>query len=144
MGKIFITGSADGLGLMSAQALAARGHQVYLHARNAKRAADARQGCPQAADCLVADLSSPAEAKALASQLNEKGPWDAIIHNAGIMHARPGSGTLFNVNTVAPYLLTCLVDPPPKRYVFLSRLVLPPPFFPVSSSRRPDFSFFES
>ncbi|KAH8198082.1 hypothetical protein TruAng_007754 [Truncatella angustata] len=29
-------------------------------------------------------------------------------------------GELFTINTMAPYLLTCLVDPPPKRYVFLS------------------------
>ncbi|ETS84686.1 hypothetical protein PFICI_02711 [Pestalotiopsis fici W106-1] len=119
MSKIFITGSADGLGLLSAQALASRGHQVYLHARNAKRAEDARRACPQATDCLIGDLSSPAETKSLAEHLNEKGPFDAIIHNAAIMHG--GSrGALFNINTLSPYLLTCLVDPPPKRYVFLS------------------------
>ncbi|KAF7522537.1 hypothetical protein G7054_g12105 [Neopestalotiopsis clavispora] len=118
MSKIFITGSADGLGLRSAQALTSRGHQVYLHARNAKRAEDARRACPQAADCFIGDLSSPAETKSLAAQLNEKGPWDAIIHNAAILSG--GGGTLFTINVLSPYLLTCLVDPPPKRYVFLS------------------------
>ncbi|KAK6063420.1 oxidoreductase [Seiridium cupressi] len=119
MSKIFITGSSDGLGLLSAQALASRGHHVYLHARNTKRAEDARRSCPEAADCLIADLSSTSETKSLASQLNEKGPWDAIIHNAGIMRGG-GTGALFSVNTMSPYLLTSLVDPPPKRYVFLS------------------------
>ncbi|KAK8074116.1 hypothetical protein PG994_005015 [Apiospora phragmitis] len=125
MSKIFITGSSDGLGLLSAQALAKRGHAVYLHARNDSRAQDARRGCPEAKDVLVADLASADETKRLASQLNEKGPWDAIIHNAGIMTRRPGAAAgggneMFAVNTLAPYMLTCLVDPPPKRYVFLS------------------------
>ncbi|KAI0153714.1 short chain dehydrogenase [Pestalotiopsis sp. NC0098] len=119
MSKIFITGSSDGLGLLSAQALASRGHRVYLHARNAKRADDARRGCPQATGCLVGDLSSASETKSLAQKLNEEGPWDAIIHNAGIMSGG-GRSALFNINTMAPYLLTCLVEPPPKRYVFLS------------------------
>lgn len=127
MSKIFITGSSDGLGLRSAQTLAKRGHSVYLHARNDQRATDARRSYPQEKCCLVADLTSTDETKALASQLNESGPCDAIIHNAGIMHFSRGQPkvandflALFAVNTMAPYLLTCLIDPPPKRYVFLS------------------------
>ncbi|KAH8648609.1 hypothetical protein BX600DRAFT_555072 [Xylariales sp. PMI_506] len=152
MPKIFITGSADGLGLLSARALAARGHEVYLHARSAQRADDARGACPAAAGCLVADLSSAEETKRLAAELSEKGPWDAIVHNAAIMYSRSSSGgggrgsrtrsgggggggggggqkqesgsssygDLFAINTMAPYLLTCLVNPPAKRYVFLS------------------------
>ncbi|KAK8023759.1 hypothetical protein PG993_011825 [Apiospora rasikravindrae] len=120
MSKIFITGSSDGLGLLSAQALAKRGHAVTLHARNESRAADV----------LVADLASLEETKRLAAQLNERGPWDAVVHNAGIMTRRPGGGggggggdkknELFAVNTLAPYVLTCLVRPPAGRYVFLS------------------------
>ncbi|KAK7973231.1 hypothetical protein PG988_007365 [Apiospora saccharicola] len=120
MSKIFITGSADGLGLLSAQALAKRGHAVYLHARNDDRAQDARRGCPEAKDVLVADLSSVDETKRLAAQLNEKGPWDAVVHNAGIMTRAAGPNDMFAVNTLAPYVLTCLVQPPPRRYVFLS------------------------
>ncbi|MBO0804532.1 MAG: hypothetical protein J2P25_15835 [Nocardiopsaceae bacterium] len=42
MARIFITGSADGLGLMAGQLLAEQGHSVVLHARNERRAADAR------------------------------------------------------------------------------------------------------
>jgi NAD(P)-dependent dehydrogenase (short-subunit alcohol dehydrogenase family) len=37
MARIFITGSADGLGLLAAKALIAQGHKVVLHARNEKR-----------------------------------------------------------------------------------------------------------
>ncbi|RYO91392.1 hypothetical protein DL766_001357 [Monosporascus sp. MC13-8B] len=126
MGKIFITGSAEGLGSLSAQALARRGHDVYLHARSAQRAADARAACPQARDVLVADLSSTEETKALAARLSALGPWDAVVHNAGVMHGADGLRgpgglpVLFATNTLAPYLLTCLVQPPPRRHVFLS------------------------
>ncbi|RYP66272.1 hypothetical protein DL770_008831 [Monosporascus sp. CRB-9-2] len=126
MGKIFITGSAEGLGSLSAQALARRGHDVYLHARSAQRAADARAACPQARDVLVADLSSTEETKALAARLGALGPWDAVIHNAGVMRGvdrlrgPEGLPVLFATNTLAPYLLTCLVHPPPRRHVFLS------------------------
>lgn len=37
MARIFITGSADGLGQLAAKALIAQGHRVVLHARNEKR-----------------------------------------------------------------------------------------------------------
>ncbi|KAK5074209.1 hypothetical protein LTR64_006646 [Lithohypha guttulata] len=117
--KIFITGSADGLGSLAAQALVKKGHRVTLHARNAQRAQDAEKACPGADEALVADLSSLEETKQLADELNNKGPWDAIIHNAGVMR----SGPIFATNTLAPYVLACLVQPPPKRLVFLSSML---------------------
>ncbi|KAI0901088.1 NAD(P)-binding protein [Annulohypoxylon nitens] len=126
MARIFITGSSDGLGLRSAQALTKRGHDVYLHARNSERAKDARAACPEAKDVFVADLSSTEETKSLATQLNQTGPWDAIVHNAGLMNGianlkgKEGLPALFAVNTLAPYILSSLIDPPPKRYVFVS------------------------
>ncbi|KAI1454771.1 NAD(P)-binding protein [Annulohypoxylon moriforme] len=126
MARIFITGSSDGLGLRSAQALAQRGHDVYLHARNSQRAQDAHTACPEAKDVFVADLTSTEETKSLATQLNQAGPWDAIVHNAGLMNGvsnlkgKEGLPALFAVNTLAPYILSSLVDPPPKRYVFVS------------------------
>ncbi|KAI1403531.1 NAD(P)-binding protein [Hypoxylon fuscum] len=126
MARIFITGSSDGLGLRSAQALIKRGHDVYLHARNSQRAQDARAACPEAKDVFVADLTSTEETKALAAQLSQTGPWDSIVHNAGLMNGvshlkgKEGIPALFAVNTLAPYILTSLIDPPPKRYIFLS------------------------
>jgi NAD(P)-dependent dehydrogenase (short-subunit alcohol dehydrogenase family) len=39
--RVFITGSADGLGKMAAELLIAQGHQVVLHGRNKKRAKEA-------------------------------------------------------------------------------------------------------
>ncbi|KAI1659104.1 putative short chain dehydrogenase [Daldinia decipiens] len=131
MARIFITGSSDniGLGMRSAQALIKRGHDVYLHSRNSQRAQDARTACPGAKDVFVADLASMKEIKALAKQLNQTGPWDAIVHNAahpgpmfGVANPKneEGISILFIINTLAPYILTSLINPPPKRYVFVS------------------------
>jgi NAD(P)-dependent dehydrogenase (short-subunit alcohol dehydrogenase family) len=38
MGRIFITGSTDGLGRAAARSLMEEGHQVVLHARSRERA----------------------------------------------------------------------------------------------------------
>lgn len=117
MAKLFITGSTDGLGLFAAQQLIEEGHQVYGHARSASRSEDARDQLRGAADILVADLSSVAETKQLAAELNALGPWDAIIHNAGVMSG--GGEVIFKVNTLAPYILSSLVELP-QRLVYLS------------------------
>lgn len=126
MARIFITGSSDGLGARAAKALIQRGHKVTLHARNAQRARDAQQACPGAESVLIADLSSTAETRKLADDLNASGAFDTIIHNAGVMHGVAGTKgpegipTLFAVNTLAAYTLTCLVAPAPRNLVFLS------------------------
>lgn len=124
MGRIFITGSSDGLGLRAAKQLIARGHTVYLHARNAQRASDARKACPGAADVLLGDLTSVAETKTLASEVAKLGPLDCIFHNAGLYLGpyraqAEGYPAVFAVNAVAPYLLTCLA-PRPRRLVYAS------------------------
>jgi NAD(P)-dependent dehydrogenase (short-subunit alcohol dehydrogenase family) len=41
MSKVFITGSADGLGQLAAQRLVAAGNEVLLHARNENRGREA-------------------------------------------------------------------------------------------------------
>jgi NAD(P)-dependent dehydrogenase (short-subunit alcohol dehydrogenase family) len=38
MARVFVTGSADGLGKMAAELLIEQGHNVVLHARSAARA----------------------------------------------------------------------------------------------------------
>lgn len=125
MARFFITGSSDGLGSLAAQRLIAQGHQVVLHARNAERARHAAAACPGAEAVLVADLSSIDETKALAAEADRLGPYDAIIHNAGVFAghdrgpSKSGLPALFTVNTLAPYLLTCLMAPP-RRLVYVS------------------------
>jgi NAD(P)-dependent dehydrogenase (short-subunit alcohol dehydrogenase family) len=117
MARIFITGSADGLGQLAAKSLVEQGHQVVLHARNEERAEEAMAKVPGAENALIADLGRLDEIISLAGQVNALGPFDAIIHNAGLYQARPKD--LFTVNTLAPYLLTALVRPP-QRLIYLS------------------------
>jgi len=126
MARIFITGSADGLGQMAAKILVGQGHQVVLHARNEKRGLEAMAAVPGAEDVLSADLSVIAEMKKLAKDVNALGAFDAIIHNAALGYQEQGRGNtpdglppVFAVNSLAPYILTCLIKPP-KRLVYMS------------------------
>lgn len=125
MARIFITGSADGLGHLAAKALINLGHQVVLHARNIERGKQALAKAPGADDVLIADLSSIEETKALASKANALGKFDAVIHNAGVYEvpknsvSADGLPVLFAVNSFAPYILTCLMQKP-KRLIYLS------------------------
>ena len=84
MSRVLVTGSADGLGLLAGRRLLDRGHEVVLHARSARRAAETREAEPRAADVLVGDLGSLAQTRALAEAANAGGAFDAVIHNAGI------------------------------------------------------------
>ncbi|KAE9363301.1 short-chain dehydrogenase/reductase SDR [Stipitochalara longipes BDJ] len=125
MARIFITGSSDGIGQHIARNLIAQGHQVTLHARNAARAKDATTGAPGAEGVLIADLSSISAVKKLASDANETGVFDTVIHNAGIGYGEgkkvteDGIAHVFAVNALAPYILTALMKRP-KKLVYLS------------------------
>lgn len=125
MRRIFITGSTDGLGRAAAQTLMDEGHQVVLHARSAKRAAALADLAPRSAGVVLGDLASAAETRALADQVNKIGRMDAVIHNAGI-YREPNRGTtpeghakVLAVNTLAPYMLTALIERP-ERLIYLS------------------------
>ena len=117
MAKIFITGSADGLGQLTAKLLVDQGHLVVLHARNAERRRDALSKVKGAENALVGDLSNMEETKKLADEVNALGSFDAVIHNAGVY--RVPSNLIFAVNTLAPYILTGLIQKP-KRLIYLS------------------------
>ena len=116
MARVFITGSTDGLGLIAAGMLLERGHDVVLHARNAERAQAAKKLLPGAGAVLIADLSDMDATKRLAAEVNRLGPFDAVIHNAGVYRAPKAA--IFAVNVLAPYILTALIDRP-KRLVYL-------------------------
>jgi NAD(P)-dependent dehydrogenase (short-subunit alcohol dehydrogenase family) len=117
MARIFITGSADGLGQLAAKTLIGRSHEVVLHARNEKRGQEALAKAPGAENVVTGDLGDIDETKQLASKVNALGKFDAVIHNAGVYRA--SAEDIFNVNTLAPYILTCLIQPP-KRLIYLS------------------------
>jgi NAD(P)-dependent dehydrogenase (short-subunit alcohol dehydrogenase family) len=125
MARVFITGSSDGLGLMAGQLLADQGHKVVLHARNDARAEDAKRAAPKAEAVVVGDLASIAATKDLAGQVNALGSFDAIIHNAAVGYQEGHRETsdnlphVFAINTLAPFILTVLIERP-KRLVYLS------------------------
>ena len=121
MSRVFITGSSDGLGLMAGRLLAADGHSVVLHARNKARADDTRAALsqaalPQADSVVIGDLTGMAGMRQVAAQADAAGPFNAVIHNAGIGYREPrrvatedGLAQVFAVNVLAPYLLTALI-----------------------------------
>jgi NAD(P)-dependent dehydrogenase (short-subunit alcohol dehydrogenase family) len=126
MSRIFITGSADGLGREAARRLVQDGHHVVVHGRNERRAQEALAGVPGASDAVTGDLASIAQTRDLADQINALDGFDVIVHNAGIGDHEPeraptedGLGRVFQVNTLAPYLLTALVAAP-SRLIYLS------------------------
>lgn len=127
MAKVFITGSADGLGLVAGRRLAGQGHEVVLHARNDARAADARSALPEAAAVVTGDLSELAEMRHVADQASAHGRFDAVVHNVGIgnrhepgrVATADGLARLWAVNVLAPYVLTALMERP-ARLVYLT------------------------
>jgi NAD(P)-dependent dehydrogenase (short-subunit alcohol dehydrogenase family) len=126
MSKVLITGSADGLGREAARQLVRGGHEVVLHARDETRAQQALAGVPEAAAALSGDLSSISSTRGLADQINASGVFDAIIHNAGVGYREASRREtedrlehVFQINVLAPYLLTALAHRP-ARLIYLS------------------------
>lgn len=125
MARVFITGSTDGLGLAAATALMAGGHQTVLHARSAERAAALGDLAARAAGVVTGDLKRAGEVRSIADQVNAIGRMDAVIHNAGIYGDKSrgdtpeGHAATLAVNTLAPYMLTALIERP-GRLVWLS------------------------
>lgn len=117
MARIFITGSSDGLGLLSAKFLIAKGHQVVLHARNKERRNETIPKVHGAEAVLTGNLFDIEETKMLAHEVNALGMFDVVIHNAGVYNV--SAKEIFHVNSLAPYILTCLIQKP-KRLIYLS------------------------
>jgi NAD(P)-dependent dehydrogenase (short-subunit alcohol dehydrogenase family) len=115
MARVFVTGSADGLGRAAARTLLEDGHAVVVHVRDADRLAAVRDLVDRGATAVVGDLSDQRQTRGVADQVNDLGPMDAVIHNAGVIRGPQ----VLPVNVVAPYLLTALIDRPP-RLVYLS------------------------
>lgn len=129
MARIFITGSADGLGRMAAKLLIEQGHRVVLHARSRARAEETNRNVPETEAVVVGDLSTIAQTRKVAEQVNALGAFDAVIHNAAVGYKEPkrletedGLSHVLAVNTIAPYILTALIAKP-KRLVYLSSML---------------------
>lgn len=113
--RVFITGSADGLGHAAAKTLLEQGHEVVVHVRSQARLSAVKELVDQGAIATIGDLSDLAQIRDLASQVNAIGPMDAVIHNAGVI----SGSQLLVVNVVAPYMLTALIQRP-RRLIYLS------------------------
>lgn len=115
MARIFVTGSADGLGRLNAEALLADGHEVVVHVRDEARRAAVADLQARGATVVVGDLAELAQTREVAARVNALGTMDAVIHNAGV-YDHPA---VLAVNVVAPYVLTALVARP-ARLIYLS------------------------
>ncbi|WP_436535664.1 SDR family NAD(P)-dependent oxidoreductase [Actinoplanes sp. HUAS TT8] len=115
MARIFITGSADGLGRAAAGTLLDEGHQVVVHARSTERLAAVKDLIDRGAAAVAGDLADQGETRAVAEQVGRLGRVDVVIHNAGVYQG----GQIMPVNIVAPYLLTALIEGP-ERLVYLT------------------------
>ena len=114
---ILITGATDGIGLETAKILAAEGHRLLIHGRNADKLAATQALLSQLdgvsdIETYRADLSNLDEVFGLADAVAARhSTLDILINNAGVFKL-PGSSMVggldrrFLVNTIAPYVLT--------------------------------------
>jgi NAD(P)-dependent dehydrogenase (short-subunit alcohol dehydrogenase family) len=123
--RIFITGSTDGLGLAVARNLIDERYEVVLHARSRERAKALADLAPHARGIVIGDLSSAAETRGVAEQVNLIGRMDAVIHNAGVYlepergNTPEGHARTLAINLLAPYVLTACIERP-DRLVYIS------------------------
>lgn len=68
MARIFFTGSTDGLGLATAQALLDAGHEVIVHARSERRLRALEGLVDRGAVGVVGDLSDMAQTRDFAAR----------------------------------------------------------------------------
>lgn len=126
MARVFVTGSVQGLGLAAAKLLVDQGHHVVGHARNGQRADDMHDALPQIEAVAIGEMSSLEQTCRVADQANRLGPFDAVIHNAGVgpwekrkITTEDGHAHVFAVNTLSVYTLTALMERP-SRLVYMS------------------------
>ena len=108
---ILITGSTDGLGLLTAKTLAKQGHTILLHGRSLSKLDSAKAQLGDGTIGFIADLSHLSQVDGLANEISsEHDRIDVLINNAGVLSApssrtKDGLDIRFAVNTLAPYIL---------------------------------------
>mmetsp|Transcript_13829 Transcript_13829/g.34899 ORF Transcript_13829/g.34899 Transcript_13829/m.34899 type:complete len:267 (-) Transcript_13829:152-952(-) len=121
-GKTYlVTGSTDGIGLFTAQRLAAAGGDVIVHGRSRDRVAaavakvEAEARGKAKVTSYTRDLASLREVRQLAADIKgDHGAIDVLVNNAGVYMeskelSEDGFEMTYAVNVLAPFLLTALV-----------------------------------
>lgn len=119
---VFVTGGASGIGTETARAMAARGAQVVIAARDqakADAAADAVRADTGSdkVETILCDLGSLASVRTCAAEANRRfDKIDLLINNAGVMacpfgKTADGFETQFGTNHLGHFLLTNLLMP---------------------------------
>ncbi len=115
---VLITGATAGIGLKTAEALAAKGANLLIGGRDTaktERVAESLRDTGVTATPFVADLSKQAEVRRLADEVLAKtGRIDVLVNNAGAIFAQrqesaDGIELTWAVNHLAPFLLTNLL-----------------------------------
>lgn len=112
-----VTGASSGIGLELARGLLKQGATVALVGRSAARLEATRAALRGDAPVFVADFAKLADVRALAAALTARFPRiDVLVNNAGLAMWRrtltaDGFETTFQVNHLAPFLLTNLLLP---------------------------------
>lgn len=119
MKTILVTGSTDGIGKRTALELSAQGARVIVHGRNEERAAQTAAEIAAATghevDYVTGDYASLAQVRRMAEAVLEKAPrLDVLVNNAGTymgerLLTEDGFEMTWQINHLAPYLLTCLL-----------------------------------
>ena len=112
---VLVTGASDGIGAETARVLAARGATVHVTGRSADKLRPVAAAV--GTEPLVADFSRLDDVRRLAAQVAERvGSLDVLMNNAGGTFApkkltNDGHEPNFQINHLAPYLLTNLLRP---------------------------------
>jgi NAD(P)-dependent dehydrogenase (short-subunit alcohol dehydrogenase family)/carbon monoxide dehydrogenase subunit G len=123
---IVITGATSGLGLATAEALAARGAELTLVARDARKAKGVARNLERRFGAKrihveIADLSLLGDVRALAARLLQKGKAiDVLVNNAGALinpreETAEGLEKSFALLLLSPYLLSSQLHPSLKK-----------------------------
>jgi NAD(P)-dependent dehydrogenase (short-subunit alcohol dehydrogenase family) len=114
---VVITGASDGIGAAAARALARRGDRLVLIGRSPDKTR--RVAAETGGDGHVADFADLGQVRDLAAELTRRHPRiDVLISNAGLIAGTrrtmtaDGHELTFQVNHLAPFLLTMLLRSP--------------------------------
>jgi NAD(P)-dependent dehydrogenase (short-subunit alcohol dehydrogenase family) len=112
--SVIITGATSGIGLATAQALAAQDARVVLAVRDTQKGSRVASSIPGETDVRRLDLSDLGSVRQFAEAW--KGPIDVLINNAGVSsptleRTQDGFELQFGTNHLGPFALTNLLLP---------------------------------